>query len=605
MCGIAGIIDPTLGRDSAEAVLSRMLEAVKHRGPDNTASWVDMPVLLGHNRLSIIALTDDANQPMERDDLVIVYNGEVYNYLELREDLVRKGYGFRTQSDTEVVLAAYKEWGADCVTRFVGMWAFAIWDRTKRELFCSRDRFGIKPFYYIHQGDRFYFGSEYKPLKRSPLFADRLNQRQVARGLLLSLVAYGDESYFERIKVLPERSNLVFRGGRVTVTEYWDIDSTKSFRGSFEDKKQRFLELFRDSIKLHLRSDVQVGGCLSGGLDSSAIASVVGRDHGGVPFKTFTIYYDGKGMDEREWVREVLRTYPHLDPVYCSPSHEELASSFERVLQAHDVPIPRSTPISYYFLMRAAAGYRMKVMLDGQGADEYLAGYGACFNRVIAGHFKRLRLLSAWKALNRPASRRRGRRRAAKRALRTVIRGERIHYDEPYLSESAAVGIENPPPFELRKVRGSPLKQYLYHLLFTTSLPSMLHYQDRVAMLFSIENRVPFLDHRLVEFVHSLDDQDIVFLSQTKYILRTSLSGFLPPAIAARTSKQAFAGADILSWLGGPFQSLLQKPLDYDRLSLFNPRKTNALLDRFRNGDHRQRHLVWRLAVLNHWATTQ
>lgn len=246
---------------------------------------------------------------MESGDLVIVYNGEVYNYLELRDELMGQGHTFRTQSDTEVVLVAYKEWGAECVKRFVGMWAFAIWDRMNRELFCSRDRFGIKPFYYIHNGNRFYFGSEYKPLKLSPLFSSRLNQQQIGRGLLLDLVSYRDESYFECIKVLPERSNLLFKNGRVSVTEYWDIDSSKRFHGTFEDKKRRFLELFRDSVKLHLRSDVEVGGCLSGGLDSSAIASVVSEDHRGVPFKTFTIYYDGNGqMDEREWVGEVAQS---------------------------------------------------------------------------------------------------------------------------------------------------------------------------------------------------------------------------------------------------------------------------------------------------------
>jgi asparagine synthase (glutamine-hydrolysing) len=204
MCGIAGIIDQTLSREEGEVLLDKMLETIGHRGPDYSSAWVDMPVLLGHNRLSIIDLSDDANQPMERGDLVIVYNGEVYNYLEIRNELAKKGHQFRTKSDTEVVLAAYEEWGRECVERFVGMWAFAIWDKKKRELFCSRDRFGIKPFYYIHAGDRFYFGSEYKPLKLSPLFNNHLNHQQISRGLLLELVSYRDESYFECLKVLPE-----------------------------------------------------------------------------------------------------------------------------------------------------------------------------------------------------------------------------------------------------------------------------------------------------------------------------------------------------------------------------------------------------------------
>jgi asparagine synthase (glutamine-hydrolysing) len=311
MCGIAGMIDASLGRVEGEILLRRMLESIRHRGPDNSSTWIDMTVLLGHNRLSIIDLSDAANQPMEYADLVIVYNGEVYNYLEIKDDLVKKGYRFRTTSDTEVILVAYKEWGGDCVKRFVGMWAFAIWDKTKKELFCSRDRFGIKPFYYIHAGSKFYFGSEYKPLKLSPLFDNTFNYRQISRGLLRNMLSYQDETYFECLKLFPERSNLVFKVGRVSVTEYWDVDPSRKFHGTFEDKKSRFLELFCDSIKLHLRSDVELGGCLSGGLDSSSIASVIGKDHAGVPFKTFTIYYRGENaMDERRWVSEVVRAYP-------------------------------------------------------------------------------------------------------------------------------------------------------------------------------------------------------------------------------------------------------------------------------------------------------
>jgi len=214
MCGIAGIIDPTLSRDQGEVLLTKMLESIRHRGPDNSSQWIDMPILLGNNRLSIIDLSADANQPMEFDDLMIVYNGEVYNYLEIKDELIRKGYRFRTSSDTEVVLAAYKEWGSNCVERFVGMWAFAIWDKTSRELFCSRDRFGIKPFYYIHAGDKFYFGSEYKPLKFSPLFDNKLNYRQISRGLFLPMASYQDETYFECLKILPARTNLIFKNGK-------------------------------------------------------------------------------------------------------------------------------------------------------------------------------------------------------------------------------------------------------------------------------------------------------------------------------------------------------------------------------------------------------
>jgi asparagine synthase (glutamine-hydrolysing) len=607
MCGIAGIIDATLSRDRGDCLLKKMLESIRHRGPDNSSTWVDMPVLLGHNRLSIIDLTDAANQPMEFEDLVIVYNGEVYNYLEIRDELVKKGYRFRTQSDTEVVLAAYKEWGSDCVNRFIGMWAFAIWDKTHKELFCSRDRFGIKPFYYIHDGDRFYFGSEYKPLKLSPLFDNKFNYAQINRGLLLEFVSYRDETYFECLKILPERCNLIFKDGKLSVKQYWNLDPSKKFDGTFEDKKRRFLELFRDSVRLHMRSDVAVGGSLSGGLDSSSIASVVGSDYPRAPYKTFTIYYKGKDqVDERPWVKEVLTSYSNMDPVYCSPSDDEIAGSYEHTIRSHDAPMPRPSVISYYFLMKAAAQHGIKVMLDGQGADEYLAGYLTSFERLIGGYLRKLNIVQALKSLRDYAAKRNiGRRGMALKGLLSAVKGERGLYMDQFLNDRSAVGFDNGLEFQLKRFSGSPLKQHLYHLLFTTFTPSLLHYEDRISMAFSIENRVPFLNHRLIEFVHSLPDEDLIFLGQTKYILRASLNGLLPKPIADRIDKQGFVGRETSILLRGPLRYLLEAPFSFDRLRMLNPDKTKELMRKFKNGDNAQAALVWRLAVLNDWIQKQ
>jgi len=603
MCGIAGIIDATLTRDRAEMLLAKMLESVQHRGPDNSSSWIDMPVLLGHDRLSIIDLSDAANQPMEYDDLVIVYNGEVYNYLEIKDELTKKGYQFRTKSDTEVVLAAYKEWGGDCVKRFVGMWAFAIWDRTKKELFCSRDRFGIKPFYYIHQGDKFYFGSEYKALKVSPLFVNKLNYGQINRGLFLLMVAYGNETYFECLKILPERTNLYFKDGKIALAEYWDINYSKKFKGTFEDKKRRFRELFCESVKLHMRSDVEVGGSLSGGLDSSAIASVVGKDALGPRYRTFTIYYKGKNqVDERNWARQVVDAYPVIDPVYCSPSDDEIASSFHHMTMLHDVPIKSTSAISYYFIMKTAAQDGIKVMLDGQGSDEYLAGYRPSFDRLIGGYIRKLRIVSALAALRSYAAPRRlGRREMARLSLLSAVRGERQIYAAEFLDNCASLGFENDLEFELRDVNGSLLKRYLYHILFSTLLPSRLHYLDRMSMGFSIESRVPFLNHRLIEFAHSLRDEDLVFEGQTKYILRASLEGFLPKTISARIDKQGFVGNETIPLLRGPLRYLIESKIDFDRLPMLNPDKTKDLIARFKAGSDAYWDTIWRVASLNYW----
>ncbi len=555
MCGIAGIVDPALDRDQGKILLERMLGSIRHRGPDNSSVWIDPPVMLGHNRLSIIDLSDAANQPMEYGDLVIVYNGEIYNYVEIKKELIEKGYRFRTSSDTEVILAAYQEWGAESVKHFVGMWAFAIWDRAKRELFCSRDRFGIKPFYYIHAGDKFYFGSEYKPLKLSPIFRNSFNQAQIARGLLEAMVSYQNETYFACLKILPQRTNLLFKDGRVKVTEYWDIDPSRKFHAAFEEKKDRFCELFRDSTKVHMRSDVEVGACLSGGLDSSSIASVVATDYREVPLKTFSIYYEGEGqMDERPWIREVLRMYPQIEPVFYSPSEEDVREFFDHAVLINDAPLLSSLPLSLYFVMKVAKHHGMKVMLDGQGADEYLGGYSPSSEKQVD-----------WISLSS---------------------GKR-------------------PETSIKTVGGSRSKQYLYHLMFAMPLPELLHYGDRMSMAFSIECRVPFLDHRLVEFVHSLDDEDIVAEGETKYILRKSLYGYLPRGIVNRIKKQPFFGGEAAMWLRGPLRFLTEPPLNLDRLRILNSEKIGGLLDKFKSGDNSDVRFVWRLALTNYWLSQQ
>jgi asparagine synthase (glutamine-hydrolysing) len=608
MCGIAGMIDPRFGREAGETLLKRMLESIRHRGPDHSSVWVDPPVLLGHNRLSIIDLSERANQPMEFDGLVIVYEGEVYNYIEIREELERKGYRFRTASDTEVILAAYREWGGDCVQRFVGMWAFAIWDKAKKELFCSRDRFGIKPFYYIHAGDRFYFGSEYKPLKLSPLFNPAFNLRQIGRGVRFSMTGYRDETYFECLKALPERCNLVFKDGRVSVSPYWDIDLSRKFSGSFEEKKERFLELFRDSVRLHMRSDVAVGGMLSGGMDTSSIASVIGTDFSGVRYKTFTIYYEGgSGMDERPWVREVASTYSNIEPVFYNPSEEDVAGSFDAVVKAYDVPLLTPRPVSRYFVMKTVANHNLKVVLDGEGSDEYLAGYPTAFRRHIAGYIRRLQFIKSLKTLNDLRKRHSlgfGAARILFGGLLRALTSERTVWTLQYRRHRSLTLIGNRALVSLEQMPGSPLDQHVYHSIFTDFLPSLLHRNDRLSMAFSLECRVPFLDHRLVEFGVSLEDEDKIREGQTKYILRKSLEGILPSAILARRDKQGFPSGETAKWLRGPLRYLIN-PQTFDGLGVVDERKARRILQRFQEGDERKTSLAWKLATLNYWANHQ
>ena len=604
MCGIAGFIDSKLSKEVAEGTIAAMLKSIAHRGPDGSSTWVNMPVVFGHNRLSIIDLSDDGTQPMHYFDSAITYNGEIYNYIEVRDELIKKGYHFKTHSDTEVILAAYREYGSKCVDHLVGMWAFAIWDKLTGELFCSRDRFGIKPFYYILEGDRFYFGSEYKVLKQTPLFTNDLNLDQVSRGLQLGWVCYEDETYYSKLKALPAASNLYYKDGEVRTQRYWDIDPNKHSELSLQEKYDTFKKLFLESIKFHMRADVEIGGCLSGGLDSSAISAAVARLFPEVNFKTFTIYYEGKGeVDERPWVNEVLKENNNLVDYTYSPTQADLLENFEKAFYAAEVPMAGSSPISQYFVMQLAKKNGIKVLLDGQGSDEYLAGYMHSFYRLVGGLLTRGNFFKAHRQFYSHASTQNfsslKRMDAAAKSFLSIFKSEESLYNLEYKKYFPYLSKTSPSDIVLGKFDSTRLNQFLYHLTFTTSLPSLLHYEDRNSMAFSIESRVPFLDHRLVEFAFSLNDDDKFSNGITKLILRKSLGEFMPKKIVDRTDKKGFVTPGEIKWLRGPLKELLN--INYDQLSFINKSKAEEVVKGFKNGENKNSNLIWRLATLNHW----
>lgn len=605
MCGIAGFIDPGVNRDDATVLMRKMLESIAHRGPDNSTIWQHNGVTLGHNRLTIIDLSDSANQPMERGDLTITYNGEIYNYIEVRKELELRGHRFSTQSDTEVILAAFQEWGKDCVERFVGMWAFAIYNKPENYLFCSRDRFGIKPFLYIHDGSKFYFGSEYKPLKLSQAFSNQLNQRQIKRGLQLGWVVYDDETYFDVLKALPEASNLIFKNGKISIEKYWQPELRNKLSLSFREKKEQFYNLFEQSIRLHMRSDVEVGACLSGGIDSSSITSTIGKIFPNVPFKTFTIYYEGeKAIDERPWVNSLSEKYPHIQNFSYSPGNEALTECFHRMCFHLDVPSNWSSDISQYYVMELARQHRMKVLLDGQGSDEYLGGYMHAFYRLIGNEIRHLRWGNA-AGLFKDHVRTQGFSGAksfdvfSKSVLSALFSEQQLYqleynYFFPYLSKDG----NKQAPFELRKMSSNKFDNFHYHLLTRTLLPSLLHFEDRNSMAFSIESRVPFLDHRLVEFGFQLQNEDRIHKGVTKHILRESMRGILPEAISNRSDKKGFTtpGAN---WLRGDMKYLLEQ--DFRQLDMLDQEKIKKMIQEFKNGNDKLAHILWRVAGLNYW----
>ncbi|MEO8665135.1 MAG: asparagine synthase (glutamine-hydrolyzing) [Ignavibacteria bacterium] len=607
MCGIAGFYSGNITKFDSDKVLSQMLEITHHRGPENAGKYFKDGIALGHNRLSIIDLSAEANEPFHYQDLVLTFNGEIYNYIELRSELKKLNYCFRTQSDTEVITAAYKEWGTECVKRFIGMWAFALWDETKKELFCSRDRFGIKPFLYIKNNKDFYFASEIKALQLTPAYTNQINLQQVYRGLQLGWLTYEDETYFEVIKNLPPAHNLTLKNGEAIIEKYWDITDFGDRKNiSFEEKKNEFHDLFFDSIKLHNRSDVPLGVCLSGGLDSSAMASALSIINGDKKIKSFTAYYEGMQdkFDERPFVREVISKYPNLTPYYISPTNKDIENSFDDIFNKFSIPINGSSLISHYFVMKLAKQEGVTVTIDGQGADEILGGYLHTFYRLFADEFSRLRLFKGISLINNYKHYHNYDFKKtvdiySKSFLSTFFNENSLYHLE-YKYNGNVIGDKNHKDlFFLKHFDTTKVNNFLYHNVFHTSLPSILYCVDFNSMSYSIESRVPFLDHRIVELCFTLPNDFKINNSETKYIMRRSLEKILPKKITERRDKKGFVTPGEVHWLRGYLSHLLD--IDYSRLDFIDKKKTQALLSDFKNGNNRHSSTIWRLAMLNRW----
>ncbi len=609
MCAIAGIFDPYLSAQEAEIVIGRMLTTMHHRGPDARGVFSDNALTIGHNRLSIIDLSEEANQPFEYGDYVIVFNGEIYNYIEIREILCKKGYPFRTGSDTEVLVAAYQEWGNKCVDYFIGMWAFAIWDKPRKILFCSRDRFGIKPFSYLLTGNRLYFASEIKALKETPGFSSKLNENHIARSLQLGWIVYKDETYFETLMNLPAAHNLIFDGKNLSIDQYWNINLYEENHSRPSEREEHFLHLFTDSIRLQLRSDVKLGTCLSGGIDSSSIASTISHLSGNQSLDAFTIFYDQhKGIDERPWAREVVKKYPNINWHTFTPENHEILEAYKQIHRFSDTPLDGSSHISQYFVMRLAAQNKVKVLLDGQGSDEYLAGYMHSFDRLIGQHLSNLNIREAlstlfWhKRLHKLTSPD-----LAYVMAKSIIASfstEQGFYSYAFKNKEEQVFQKKftDVPFLLNGVEyKNSFSHYLYQQVFTATLPTLLHFEDRNSMAFGIESRVPFLDHRLVSYAFSLPNIDKIKEGETKQILRKSLNGILPDSIRNRQDKKGFVTPGESKWLKEPLKELLN--VNFIDFPFIDQKKVLKIVENYKKDGSNEK-MVWRLVSLNHWLQT-
>ncbi|MSO95078.1 MAG: asparagine synthase (glutamine-hydrolyzing) [Thermoleophilia bacterium] len=541
VCGIAGIWERS-GRPVNRAALERMAAILQHRGPDGSGIHLDGELGLANRRLAIVDPSPAGEQPMglESRGLWLTYNGEIHNYVELRKELESSGARFRTDTDTEVVLEAYAAWGMGCFERFNGMWALGLWDGRERQLVLSRDRFGIKPLCYSLRGGRICFASEPKailtafPQEREP------DNAEIGRFLAGHYPDTGEATFFAGISNLPAAHCLVVTPTSIGEIGYWGFQP--GVEAPMRDAEEQFRELLRESVRIRMRSDVPVGACLSGGLDSSAIAALV-EVPPGRPMQCFSLRYDGSRDDESRYAAAAARD-DRFSITWVRPAGDDLLDTIGRIVWHHDAPTPLRGRLAQWAVMQEA-GKHVKVVLDGQGGDELLAGYSRyVFPYVV----DRLRRPTRAGGIVRELS-----------DLARIETRSRLWFlsRTPLQPAQRALGL--PPwvcgraegrafrrsvdvsPGERERPYASSVNNMLWHELRHEGLPEVLHAEDALSMAFSIESRTPFLDHRLVELCFSLPYTEKIGGGWTKSLLRRSLAGDVPPEILARRRKLGFS----------------------------------------------------------------
>ena len=587
MCGIYGRWNTT-GEPVAAAAVQRATTLIRHRGPDDegyllvdtrrgeashlggddTDDRLELPhiayaapatadLALGFRRLSIVDLSPLGHQPMCSPDgrYWLVFNGEIYNYRELREDLRGAGHSFRSDCDSEVILAAYATWGAACLERFNGMWAFAIWDMQRQELFLARDRFGVKPLHYADTPDGIIFGSEIKSLVGPHGVPFVPNERVLYEYLAFGRQphAQGGETFFDGVRSVPPGWYMVVRREGIQRRRYYDLRERRPAPSGrpAADRIAEFRELLTDSVRLRMHADVPLGTCLSGGLDSSAIVALVSQqlgagDRAGVATgqKTFSAVYHQEGrFNERRHV-ETMVAATGADAHYVVPAPERLAEEVEDLVRFQDEPFGSTSIYAQWCVMALARQQGVTVLLDGQGADEALAGY-LPFDAHVADHLRAGRFATAISEL-------RGARDvagvpAATTFLRAVlwtlppmarrlVSAARVRQNAGALTTEFAGAHAGDPP--VVRPRDS-LADHL-HEQVEGNLPELLRYEDRNSMAFNLESRVPFVDYRLMEYCFAEADDLRIRNGWTKYMLRESMRDLLPESIGWRRDKVGF-----------------------------------------------------------------
>lgn len=599
MCGIAGIASVT-HRVNVQAVQA-MTGLMAHRGPDGAGLWENPNgrLVLGHRRLAIIDPSPASAQPFVSDGIALTFNGEIYNYREIRAELITRGHVFSTEGDAEIIVAAWRQWGRSCVDFFNGMFAFALWDESKGQLFCARDRFGEKPFLYV-QGDGFFaFASEYKALLTLDGVSAAVEDDRLGRFLATPAdgLDRGEHTLFTAIRQLPPAHVMVIDGRSLERQSecYWTGQPAKPGRRlSLHDAAFAFHDLLADSVRLRLRSDVPVGSCLSGGLDSSAIVCLARRELGdSTPYHTFSGRFPGTSADEGPYMESVAAaTHPLRHEV--EPKPENLLAELAQFSWANELPVDSASQYAQYCVFRLARQNGVKVLLDGQGADEIMGGYEQYFTAYLKGggtdsplihsrYGDALTQVQPWHARLPPGLRR--------LLARTLHKGSDISF-----GLTGDVRVERRPP-------PANLHEALSRDSLDGFLGTLLRYGDRNSMAHSVEVRLPFTDHRIFEFVQGLPVEHLMGDGETKRLLRTAMDGILPDMVRLRWRKHGFVPPQI-AWLHQTLLPAVEQAVEDPNLSpLWERTWWRSAIRRFRAGDTSQAAGLWKLLACESWRT--
>jgi len=604
MCGICGII-PFDKRPVDEQSLGRMMACMKYRGPDDEGMFTSTSIGLGFVRLSVLDLTLAGHQPMsdKAGRYVIVFNGEIYNYIEIREELKGKGIEFFTNTDTEVLLKSYIYYGEECLNKFNGMFAFVIYDQLNGNVFAARDRFGVKPFYYYLSDSGLIFASEIPPILAVYGQTNQPNEQMIFDYLTFSRTDHTENTFFKNIKKLQHGCCFTIKGNKVEFKKWYDLKSHIKFQESDSDK---YRQLLVDAVKLRLRSDVPVGVCLSGGLDSSAITSIVATELNNPQINTFSaVYQKGDTGDESKFIHLYDELLPNMFEVF--PTRDNLYHDLLNFVRIHGEPIPTTSPYAQYLVFKLAKE-RVTVTLDGQGADEQLGGYHYFFGfyfKDLLRHFKLITLIRECFMYFKVHRSIYGFKTflyfLLPKQYRTSLRVSKAGYlTREFISKFSG---KNKKSVVNDLYASDSMKDALINH-FEFKLEHLLKWDDRNSMAHSVESRTPFLDYRLVEYTLSIKSDSIIKNGFTKSILRESLKNILPEKIRLRRDKIGFATPEDEWFRSDLFKSFIFELLDsasFKSRNIVSTRQALSLYNKHLNREIDISRDIWKWINLELW----